>query len=167
MPLSLQLRGPSNSSTGVCRRARDELELTLARLDPAPQNERFFDLPLAKKNELAYTSSKANRGYLSFGREQASLSKDPDQIGAEREAAKDQKCVFSFSSLPRHLLPCVLTHASAYRETFEIGNDVDPEYPEHLPSEEDLPGFKAVRLPAPLRFAFCACTSLTHSCYRR
>ncbi|GAA5924356.1 hypothetical protein JCM3775_005667 [Rhodotorula graminis] len=81
-------------------------------------NERFFDLPLEKKNELAYTSSKANRGYLSFGREQASLSKDPDQIGAEREAAKDQK------------------------ETFEIGNDVDPVYPEHWPREEDLPGFK-------------------------
>jgi isopenicillin N synthase-like dioxygenase len=28
------------------------------------QNQRFFDLPLEKKEELAYTSSKANRGYL-------------------------------------------------------------------------------------------------------
>lgn len=34
-----------------------------------------------------------------------------------------------------------------FRETFEIGNDVDPEYPEHWPNEEDIPGFKAVRLP--------------------
>ncbi|GAA6055794.1 hypothetical protein JCM3770_004804 [Rhodotorula araucariae] len=82
-------------------------------------NERFFALPVEKKDALAYTSSKANRGYLSFGREQASLSKDPDQIGAEREATKDQK------------------------ETFEIGNDCDPLYPEHWPLEEDLPGFKA------------------------
>ncbi|GAA5824500.1 hypothetical protein JCM11251_000449 [Rhodosporidiobolus azoricus] len=82
-------------------------------------NKRFFDLPLEKKDALAYTSSKANRGYLSFGREQASLSKDPNQIEAEREANKDQK------------------------ETFEIGNAVDPEYAEHWPQEEDIPGFKA------------------------
>ncbi|BGP40926.1 hypothetical protein JCM10450v2_004930 [Rhodotorula kratochvilovae] len=82
-------------------------------------NERFFALPLEKKDALAYTSSKANRGYLSFGREQASLSKNPDQIEAEREAMKDQK------------------------ETFEIGNDIDPQYPEHWPNEEDIPGFKA------------------------
>lgn len=66
---------------------------------PLRQNERFFNLPLEKKDALAYTSCKANRGYLSFGREQASLSKDPDQIGAEREAAKDQKCVLVFSPL--------------------------------------------------------------------
>ncbi|BGP17068.1 hypothetical protein JCM10213_000294 [Rhodosporidiobolus nylandii] len=82
-------------------------------------NKRFFDLPLEKKDALAYTSSKANRGYLSFGREQASLSKDPDQIESEREASRDQK------------------------ETFEIGNDIDPEYPEHWPNGEDIPGFKA------------------------
>ncbi|GAA5988212.1 hypothetical protein JCM10908_002114 [Rhodotorula pacifica] len=81
-------------------------------------NKRFFDLPLEKKDALAYTSSKANRGYLAFGREQASLSKDPNQIEAEREANKDQK------------------------ETFEIGNDADPEHPEHWPNEEDLPGFR-------------------------
>ncbi|GAA6021803.1 hypothetical protein JCM10207_002067 [Rhodosporidiobolus poonsookiae] len=81
-------------------------------------NQRFFDLPLEKKDALAYTSSKANRGYLSFGREQASLSKDPNQIESEREANKDQK------------------------ETFEIGNDSDPQYPEHWPNEEDIPGFK-------------------------
>ncbi|GAA6034566.1 hypothetical protein JCM8097_005400 [Rhodosporidiobolus ruineniae] len=82
-------------------------------------NERFFDLPLEKKNKLEYTDSRSNRGYLSFGREQASLSKDSDQIEAEREANKDQK------------------------ETFEIGNDSDPQYPEHWPREEDIPGFKA------------------------
>ncbi|BGP00319.1 Oxidoreductase, 2OG-Fe(II) oxygenase family [Rhodotorula toruloides ATCC 204091] len=82
-------------------------------------NERFFDLPQEKKDELEYVSSKANRGYLSFGREQASLSKDPNQIESEREASRDQK------------------------ETFEIGNDSDPQYPEHWPKEEDLPGFKA------------------------
>lgn len=34
------------------------------------QNERFFSLPQEKKDELEYVSSKANRGYLSFGREQ-------------------------------------------------------------------------------------------------
>ncbi|GAA5852979.1 hypothetical protein JCM8547_004755 [Rhodosporidiobolus lusitaniae] len=81
-------------------------------------NEKFFDLPLEKKDALAYTSSEANRGYLSFGREQASLSKDPNQIESEREASKDQK------------------------ETFEIGNDSQPEFPEHWPNEEDVPGFK-------------------------
>ncbi|CEQ42018.1 SPOSA6832_03789 [Sporobolomyces salmonicolor] len=59
-------------------------------------NKRFFDLPQGIKDSLAYTSSKANRGYLAFGRE----------------------------------------------ETFEIGNDCDPQYPEHWPKEEDLPGFK-------------------------
>ncbi|GJN91265.1 hypothetical protein Rhopal_004284-T1 [Rhodotorula paludigena] len=85
-------------------------------------NERFFDLPLEKKNALAYTSAKANRGYLSFGREQAaqvSGGKSAAEIEAERAANKDQK------------------------ETFEIGNDIDPQYPEHWPREEDIPEFKA------------------------
>ncbi|GAA5964892.1 hypothetical protein JCM21900_002423 [Sporobolomyces salmonicolor] len=36
-------------------------------------------------------------------------------------------------------VPCVRTR---HRETFEIGNDCDPQYPEHWPKEEDLPGFK-------------------------
>ncbi|GAA5947646.1 hypothetical protein JCM3765_001017 [Sporobolomyces pararoseus] len=85
-------------------------------------NERFFDLPLEIKNSLAYTSSKANRGYLSFGREQASLSTQVTLNGGEVvwvQTEKDQK------------------------ETMEIGNDIDPEYPEHWPKEEDLPGFRS------------------------
>ncbi|GAA5978491.1 hypothetical protein JCM5350_003120 [Sporobolomyces pararoseus] len=85
-------------------------------------NERFFDLPLEIKNSLAYTSSKANRGYLSFGREQASLSTQVTLNGGEIvsvQTEKDQK------------------------ETMEIGNDIDPDYPEHWPKEQDLPGFKS------------------------
>ncbi|KAK0446643.1 oxidoreductase [Armillaria borealis] len=81
-------------------------------------NEKFFDLPQATKDSLAYKSSKANRGYLTFGREQASLSVDPSKIAAEREVANDQK------------------------ETFEIGNDLDSLYPEHWPDENEIPGFK-------------------------
>ncbi|KAK0218011.1 oxidoreductase [Armillaria fumosa] len=81
-------------------------------------NEKFFDLPQATKDSLAYKSSKTNRGYLTFGREQASLSVDPSKIAAEREVANDQK------------------------ETFEIGNDSDVRYPEHWPDEHDIPGFK-------------------------
>lgn len=65
------------------------------------QNERFFDLPLQVKDSLAYTSSKANRGYLSFGREQASLSTQVTLNGRGEEAGsteakqveRDQKCV--------------------------------------------------------------------------
>ncbi|GAA5836540.1 hypothetical protein JCM3766R1_001627 [Sporobolomyces carnicolor] len=86
-------------------------------------NQRFFDLPLEIKNSLAYTSSKANRGYLSFGREQASLSTQVTLNGGqpvpEEQLERDQK------------------------ETMEIGNDVDPEFPEHWPNERDLPGFRA------------------------
>ncbi|KAK0467312.1 oxidoreductase [Desarmillaria tabescens] len=74
-------------------------------------NEQFFDLPQATKDN-------SNRGYLSFGREQASLSAEPSKIATEREIANDQK------------------------ETFEIGNDSDPLYPEHWPNENDIPGFK-------------------------
>ncbi|GAA5929269.1 isopenicillin N synthase family dioxygenase [Sporobolomyces koalae] len=85
-------------------------------------NKRFFDLPLEIKESLAYTSSKANRGYLSFGREQASLSTQVSLNGGEQvvqQAERDQK------------------------ETMEIGNDIDPEFPEHWPQEPDLPGFKS------------------------
>ncbi|KAK0488857.1 oxidoreductase [Armillaria novae-zelandiae] len=81
-------------------------------------NEKFFGLQQATKDSLAYKSSKANRGYLTFGREQASLSVDPSKIAAEREVANDQK------------------------ETFEIGNDSDVCYPEHWPDENDIPGFR-------------------------
>lgn len=81
-------------------------------------NEKFFDLPQATKDSLAYKSFKANRGYLTFGREQASLSVDPSKIAAEREVANDQK------------------------ETFEIGNDLDALYPEHWPDDNEIPGFK-------------------------
>ncbi|GAA5872987.1 hypothetical protein JCM16303_006905 [Sporobolomyces ruberrimus] len=87
-------------------------------------NKRFFDLPLGTKDSLAYTSSKANRGYLSFGREQASLSTQVtlnnkgEQVVVSQEPERDQK------------------------ETMEIGNDSDPQYPEHWPVESDLPGFK-------------------------
>ncbi|GAA6005967.1 hypothetical protein JCM11491_004075 [Sporobolomyces phaffii] len=85
-------------------------------------NQRFFDLPLEIKDSLAYTSSKANRGYLSFGREQASLSTQVTLNGGQvvsQQIEKDQK------------------------ETMEIGNDVDPDYPEHWPREQDLLGFRA------------------------
>ncbi len=71
---------------------------------------------------VAYKSSKANRGYLTFGREQASLSVDPSKIAAEREVANDQK------------------------ETFEIGNDLDAVYPEHWPDENEIPGFREAGL---------------------
>ncbi|GAA5844650.1 hypothetical protein JCM5353_001331 [Sporobolomyces roseus] len=87
-------------------------------------NERFFDLPLEVKNSLAYTSSKANRGYLSFGREQASLSTQVTLNGGEGEETK-----------PKEI-------ERDQKETMEIGNDVDPEFPEHWPREQDLPGFR-------------------------
>ncbi|GAA6060597.1 hypothetical protein JCM10212_004576 [Sporobolomyces blumeae] len=89
-------------------------------------NERFFDLPLEIKDSLAYTSSKANRGYLSFGREQASLSTQVTlNGGAEGEPSEE---------------PIEIERDQ--KETMEIGNDIDPDYPEHWPKEEDLPGFR-------------------------
>lgn len=72
------------------------------------QNQAFFDLPQATKDSLAYVSSRANRGYLSLGREQASLSTDKDQIAGERVEANDQKV--------RSVFVC-LSHAPSGTET--------------------------------------------------
>ncbi|GAA5932037.1 hypothetical protein JCM1841_003602 [Sporobolomyces salmonicolor] len=88
-------------------------------------NKRFFDLPQGIKDSLAYTSSKANRGYLAFGREQASLSTQVRLGGPLGEAP-----------------PPPSEEVTDQKETFEIGNDCDPQYPEHWLKEEDLPGFK-------------------------
>lgn len=62
------------------------------------QNARFFSLPQEVKDRLAFTSSKANRGYLAQGREQPSLSKDEAEIAREREESGDQKEVSARSS---------------------------------------------------------------------
>jgi hypothetical protein len=75
------------------------------------------------------------------------LSKDPHQIESEREASRDQKCAVLTGD------PALLrsfADGTVYRETLEIGNDSDPEYPEHWPKEEDLPDFKAVRSLSPI-----------------
>ncbi|KAK0202869.1 hypothetical protein DFS33DRAFT_1275879 [Desarmillaria ectypa] len=77
------------------------------------KSEQFFDLRKATKDILACKSSKANRGYFTIGGEQASFSAGPSKNAAERE-----------------------------KETFEIGNDSDPLYPEHWPNENNIPGFK-------------------------
>lgn len=49
-------------------------------------NERFFELPIDIKQSLAFQSSAENRGWLAFGQEQASLSKDPTDIKAARQS---------------------------------------------------------------------------------
>jgi hypothetical protein len=52
--------------------------------------------------------------------------------------------VSSISSRVRTLLPSTdKIDGTRQRETMEIGNDIDPEYPEHWPKDEDLPGFKS------------------------
>ena len=46
---------------------------------------------------------------------------------------------------PELLLVRISERDDISQETFEIGNDVDPQYPEHWPEEKALPGFRAVR----------------------
>lgn len=53
-------------------------------------SKRFFELPVERKEKLRFTSCAANRGWLAVGREQASLSKDVDQINSERQSQPGQ-----------------------------------------------------------------------------
>jgi hypothetical protein len=65
-------------------------------------------------------------------------------IAQERIESGDQKEVRSPCEVST-LLPTERSPAYMLQQTFEIGNDCDPVYPEHWPEEEERPGFKEVR----------------------
>ena len=67
---------------------------------------------------MAWEDPRANRGYVSIGREQVTQSADPDEIAAIREKTPD------------------------YKESMEIGRDWDAVWKNRWPSESMVPGFK-------------------------
>jgi isopenicillin N synthase-like dioxygenase len=82
----------------------------------------FFALSQAIKDRLAWKDPRANRGYVAQGRERVTNSTDEAEIAALRESAPD------------------------YKESLEIGREVDATYKNEWPTEEELPGFREVML---------------------
>ncbi|OLL24707.1 UPF0676 protein [Neolecta irregularis DAH-3] len=87
---------------------------------PSDLQQRVFDLsaeffarPIEEKQEFAWSTPKANRGYVSLGREKTSTLTDRDAIKKLRKSTPDLK------------------------ESFEIGNESDPEYENHWPKGDD------------------------------
>lgn len=81
---------------------------------------KFFKLPKEKKLEVGWTTPEANRGYSAPGREKVTQLTDPAEIEKIRSAAPDIK------------------------ESFEMGREDEPGYPNPWPVEEDeLIGFKS------------------------
>jgi isopenicillin N synthase-like dioxygenase len=73
---------------------------------------KFFALPQAEKDALAWYAAAANRGYTTLGREKTSMADEPD-VAALREANPDLK------------------------ESLEIGRDDEPQYPNMWPAQRD------------------------------
>jgi isopenicillin N synthase-like dioxygenase len=80
--------------------------------DVFDKSAQFFALPQPKKDELAWYSAAANRGYTAYGREKVSMNGVED-VAALREAIPDLK------------------------ESIEIGRDDEPEHPNMWPQSED------------------------------
>ncbi|EST09340.1 Oxoglutarate/iron-dependent dioxygenase [Kalmanozyma brasiliensis GHG001] len=78
----------------------------------------FFELPINKKDELAWKDPRANRGYVAEGRERVTNATSAEEIAALREQTPD------------------------YKESLEIGNDHDPVWKNEWPAEGDVPHFK-------------------------
>jgi isopenicillin N synthase-like dioxygenase len=73
---------------------------------------KFFALPQAEKDALAWYDAAANRGYTTLGREKTSMADEPD-VAALREAIPDLK------------------------ESLEIGRDDQPDLPNMWPPQTD------------------------------
>jgi isopenicillin N synthase-like dioxygenase len=71
----------------------------------------FFKLPQNTKDSLAWYSARANRGYVTHGREKTSFLEQADIVEELRKQAPDLK------------------------ESLEIGRDDEPEYPNMWPKE--------------------------------
>ncbi|KAG8965047.1 hypothetical protein FRC03_001002 [Tulasnella sp. 419] len=82
----------------------------------------FFDMPVEKKEALAWRDPRANRGYVQKGRERVTQSADANEIAELRSKAPD------------------------YKESMEIGRDWDPTWRNHWPAENDCPDFKSTFL---------------------
>jgi isopenicillin N synthase-like dioxygenase len=76
------------------------------------QSAKFFELPMPKKNALAWYSPEANRGYSAPGLEKVSMA-DVEDVQALREAVPDLK------------------------ESIEIGRDNEPKFPNMWPPLEE------------------------------
>ncbi|KAG0125840.1 hypothetical protein HOY82DRAFT_570869 [Tuber indicum] len=74
----------------------------------------FFKRPKSEKEALAWTSPRSNRGYVSHGREKPSAVQDKAFIDSLRLVNPDLK------------------------ESFEIGRDDEPEYPNNWPEDPDF-----------------------------
>lgn len=85
-------------------------------------SKRFFQLDQSIKDRLAWKDPRANRGYVAQGRERVTNSTDEKEIAALRESAPD------------------------YKESLEIGREVDPTWKNHWPTEKELPGFRQTML---------------------
>jgi len=85
-------------------------------------SKQFFALPKSIKDRLAWKDPRANRGYVAQGRERVTDSTDEKEIAALRESAPD------------------------YKESMEIGREVDATYKNQWPAEEELPGFRSTML---------------------
>jgi isopenicillin N synthase-like dioxygenase len=82
----------------------------------------FFALSKDVKERLAWKDSRANRGYVAQGRERVTNATDEAEIAALRESSPD------------------------YKESLEIGREVDALYKNDWPTEEELPGFREIML---------------------
>ncbi|KAG0150387.1 hypothetical protein CROQUDRAFT_652283 [Cronartium quercuum f. sp. fusiforme G11] len=80
--------------------------------------DHFFSLPKHVKDTLAWKDPRANRGYVAQGREQVTQAYEVSEIAKLRETSPD------------------------FKESMEIGREDDPQWKNHWPSENDLPGFK-------------------------
>jgi len=85
-------------------------------------SQQFFKLPLSIKSRLAWKDPRANRGYVAQGRERVTNATDEKEIAALRETAPD------------------------YKESLEIGRELDKIWKNEWPTEEELPGFRQTML---------------------
>ncbi|KAF8325168.1 Clavaminate synthase-like protein [Cantharellus anzutake] len=86
------------------------------------ESDKFFALPQAVKDELAWKDPRANRGYVKQGRERVTDSTDPEVIKKLRETSPDVK------------------------ESMEIGLETDPAWKNHWPSTGVAPDFRSTML---------------------
>ncbi|KAI8804071.1 hypothetical protein BJ742DRAFT_682418 [Cladochytrium replicatum] len=82
----------------------------------------FFKLPIDIKDRLAWKDPRANRGYVSEGRERVTQATSAEEIAALREKNPD------------------------YKESMEIGNEFDPIHKNEWPEESEVPEFRATML---------------------
>ncbi|KAK5085552.1 hypothetical protein LTR05_004837 [Lithohypha guttulata] len=52
---------------------------------------KFFERPQAQKDELAWTTPRSNRGYVTSGREKVTHSNDPEEVAKQRASNPDLK----------------------------------------------------------------------------